>query len=301
LDDFLEMDCLKGMKDFHDEEIDLIVTSPPYNLNIQYGEYKDNKTKAEYLDWMDALFCEMKRILKTNDGSFWLNMGYTNIDPMVGIEVCQIAQKHFTLQNHFIWVKSIVLDNHQHGHFKPINSNRFSNPTWEHLFHFTKTGNVILDKNSIGVDYVDNTNDPIKRESGKIVKQMNFKNKRDFEKRATKDEKEVFCQLLDQKLKEKGPKPTKHDRGNTWFIPYDTIRDRQSERGKHPATFPVSLVEDCIKISGKFGSEKILLDPFMGTGTSAVAAKSCGMKFIGFDIDSEYVAFARKRLQEIVP
>jgi site-specific DNA-methyltransferase (adenine-specific) len=56
-------------------------------------------------------------------------------------------------------------------------------------------------------------------------------------------------------------------------------------------------VEDCIKFSGQVNSSKILLDPFMGSGTSAVAAKNCGMNFIGFEIDTEYVAFAKKRLE----
>jgi site-specific DNA-methyltransferase (adenine-specific) len=66
-------------------------------------------------------------------------------------------------------------------------------------------------------------------------------------------------------------------------------------RGKHPATFPQKLVEDCLKLTGiKSG---IVLDPFIGTGTTAVAAKSLGWDFVGFDIDEDYLNFAKNRLE----
>ena len=64
-------------------------------------------------------------------------------------------------------------------------------------------------------------------------------------------------------------------------------------RGKHPATFPVRLVEDCLKLTGTTGT---VLDPFMGTGTTAVAAVNLGWEYIGYDIDEDYVKFSKQRV-----
>src|SRR5467141_323926 len=65
-------------------------------------------------------------------------------------------------------------------------------------------------------------------------------------------------------------------RGNTWFIPYETIQSRAKER-PHPATFPVQLAEWCIKLHG-VSRVQTMLDPFLGIGNSAVAAQRCGVK-----------------------
>lgn len=247
-------DCLTGMKSLDNASIDVIVTSPPYNLNINYGIYKDDLPRDSYLNWLNDIFGECFRILK-DDGHFFLNVGYSNIDPWVGIDVANVARKHFILQNNITWVKSIHVGEKTYGHFKPINSNRFSNPTWEHLFHFTKNGNVICDKLSIGVPYADKSN--IER----------------------------FNQTADNRC-----------RGNTWFIPYETIKSRKTHRGSHPATFPTQLVEYCIKFAGK--TNGVLLDPFMGSGTSAIAAIRNNLNYIGYDIDQSYIDFAEDRITE---
>src|SRR5207237_8642628 len=64
-------------------------------------------------------------------------------------------------------------------------------------------------------------------------------------------------------------------RGNTWFIPYETIQSRTKER-PHPATFPVALAQNCIKLHG-ISRVGTMLDPFLGIGNSDVAAKKCGL------------------------
>ena len=80
--------------------------------------------------------------------------------------------------------------------------------------------------------------------------------------------------------------------GNIWFIPYKTIKNFKDR--PHPATFPVELVKKCILLHGK---TDVMLDPFLGIGSSALAAKECGVKkFIGFDIDPEYIATCLNRL-----
>ena len=145
-------DCLEGMKELEGGSIDAIITSPPYNLNIKYGRYSDNKPRQEYLSWLVDIFREAKRIL-TDDGHLFVNMGYSNIDPWIGMEVGLALREDWILQNHINWVKSIHVNGKTSGHFKPINSKRFVCPTWEHLFHFTKDGNVEIDRLSVGVQY----------------------------------------------------------------------------------------------------------------------------------------------------
>jgi site-specific DNA-methyltransferase (adenine-specific) len=288
-------DCVEGMLSLPAKSIDIITTSPPYNLGIDYGTYEDNKPRQEYLDWLDNVFIAVKHCLK-DEGHFWLNVGYSNLDPWIGMDVAQVARKHFVLQNNFNWVKSISIRTVTSGHFKPINSDRFANPTWEHLFHFTKTGNVICDRLSIGVPYMcDDNIDKSSRVRGRLAKKYGFDNIIDFNNNATEDVKEDFEKELEEKLENK-PKLDKRCRGNSWFIPYDTIANREKHRGSHPATFPIDLIRNCIKFSGV--KEGVLVDPFMGSGTSAMAALKQGLDYIGYDIDKEYRQFALDRIED---
>ena len=250
-------DCLEGMKELEDGSIDAIITSPPYNLNIKYGRYSDNKPRQEYLSWLVDIFREAKRIL-TDDGHLFVNMGYSNIDPWIGMEVGLALREDWILQNHINWVKSIHVNGKTSGHFKPINSKRFVCPTWEHLFPFTKDGNVEIDRLSVGVQYE--------------YYEANIRGNNTAE-----------------------TKPNLRDKGNCWFVPYETINSKEL-RGKHPATFPVKLAEDCLKLTGK--DTGIALDPFMGTGTTAVAAQILGWDCIGYDIDEDYIKFANNRLNQ---
>jgi site-specific DNA-methyltransferase (adenine-specific) len=252
-------DCLKYMSsELADASIDVVITSPPYNLGIKYGRYKDRKPRNEYLEWLDDIFSQVKRVLKTN-GSFFLNMGFSMVkDPWVDMDVAHIAGKHFILQNRIAWVKSLAIDNITRGHFKPVNSKRFLNNTFEQIFHFSKTGSVELDRLSIGVPYMDKAN--IQR----------------------------WGHTGDQDL---------HCRGNVWFIPYDTIQSRM-KRGNHPAVFPSQLANYCIRLQG-VRDGMVILDPFVGIGSTVVAAYSLGVKSIGIDSDRNYIRVAENNINEL--
>jgi site-specific DNA-methyltransferase (adenine-specific) len=84
-------------------------------------------------------------------------------------------------------------------------------------------------------------------------------------------------------------------RGNTWFIPYDTVQSK-AEKFHHPSTFPVALPRWCIRLHGR--PNAVVLDPFMGTGTTMVAAQLADARGIGIDIDASYVTVAQQRLAE---
>lgn len=251
-------DCIQGMLSLPAGSVDMVVTSPPYNLGIDYGVYKDDKPRKDYLNWLNDVFVAVKHCLK-DDGHFWLNVGYSNADPWVAMDVAQVARDNFVLQNNIMWVKSIYVNGKTTGHFKPINSKRYVSPTWEHFFHFTKSGSVEMDRLAVGVPYE--------------WYEANLRNGK------TKD-----------------TKPNIRCKGNTWFVPYDTISNKAKHRGNHPATYPVALVEEAIKISGvKSG---VLLDPFMGSGSSAIAAIRQGLDYIGFEIDTSYKQFAEDRIAD---
>jgi site-specific DNA-methyltransferase (adenine-specific) len=261
---FLE-DCISGMRaNLRNSSIDVVVTSPPYNIGINYGAHKDNLPRGKYLDWMGEVAAQVKRVLK-NKGSFFLNVGSTPRDRWIAWDVARILANHFVLQNVIHWVKSIaiaksdagnypnIISDIAVGHFKPIVSKRFLNDCHEYIFHFTKNGAVELDKLAVGVPYQDKSN------IGRW----------------------------------KSAKEDKRDRGNMWFIPYDTINSR-SER-PHPATFPVKLPEMCIKLHG-IRNGLLVLDPFLGIGSTALACLNLGVSFVGFDIDKDYIDEAIRRL-----
>jgi len=262
LNKIYEMDCLEGMRSLDNASTDVIVTSPPYNIGKKYSGYNDERPRTEYLDWMEEVAKESKRILK-NNGSFFLNVGGKSTDPWIAMDVACRFKSHYTLQNLIHWIKSIAIPkedmgDYEHtkrdisvGHYQPVNSSKYLSGCHEFIFHFTKFGNVDLDKLAIGVEYQDKSN------IGRW--------------------KSVSADL--------------RERGNAWFIPYKTIRESRP----HPTTFPEKLPEMCIKLHG-VGSDGVVLDPFMGIGTTAVACVELGVQFIGFDIDPSYVEIANERL-----
>ena len=152
-----------------------------------------------------------------------------------------------------IGVSAKIKDDIAVGHYKPINSKRYHHDCHEFIFHFSKKGDVELDKLAIGVPYQDKTN--INRW-----------------KSATVD---------------------KRDRGNNWFIPYPTIRESR----EHPASFPIKLPEMCIRDHG-VEKTKLVLDPFMGSGNSAIACVKLGVNYIGFEIDPYYCKMAEDRIKD---
>ncbi len=248
-------DCVKGMAALRPRSIDLVVTSPPYNLGIRYGRFSDRQDRQSYLRWCGEWAAAIRRVLKPT-GSFFLNIGAAPSNPMLPHEIVLELRAHFVLQNTIHWVKSIAIAERTHGHFKPISSKRFLNDCHEYVFHFTTAGRTDIDRLSLGVPYQDKSN---------IARWSHTKGS------------------------------DKRCRGNTWFVPYETIQSRAKER-PHPATFPVALAENCIKLHG-VSRVKTMLDPFLGIGNSAVAAKNCGVKkFIGFEIDEDYLAEAKRRL-----
>jgi site-specific DNA-methyltransferase (adenine-specific) len=259
-------DALEHLAHLEPGSVAAVVTSPPYNLGIRYRTFADDQPRADYLEWTGAWLAAVAAALAA-DGSLFLNVGSKPTDPWTAFDVAQAARAHLALQNTIHWVKSIAIDQELAGagsglsadvavgHYKPINSPRFLNDCHEFIFHFTPAGTTPLDRLAIGVKYQDPSN--VTRWSA--------------------------------------ASGGRRCRGNTWFIPYDTIQSRHRER-PHPATFPVRLPDQCLRLHGveRLG---LVVDPFLGLGSTAVAAARLGVPFAGIEMDEEYLKEAVERVR----
>lgn len=264
---FYASDCLDLFKRLEPKSVDVIVTSPPYNLGIRYNRYQDSLTPDDYLEWTHAWIAAAARVLKA-DGSLFLNVGARPTDPWTALDVAQAARSHLKLQNIIHWIKSIAIDHTfagagagltrdlALGHYKPINSERFLNDCQEFVFHFTPDGATSLNRLALGVPYQDQSNIGRWRSAASGLR----------------------C------------------RGNTWFIPYETIQRRERDR-PHPATFPSQLPEQCLRLHG-VSRIRLAMDPFTGLGSTAVACARLDIKFVGADIDETYLTEAAARMRE---
>ena len=152
--------------------------------------------------------------LLTPQGSLFLNVGAKPTEPWTALDVAQAARPHLRLQNILHWIESIAIEAEAAGarsgldhdlaigHYKPINSTRFLNDCHEFVFHFTPEGVTRLDRLALGVKYQDASN----------------------------------------VTRWRAASSGRRCRGNTWFIPYETIQNREKDR-PHPATFPSRLPE----------------------------------------------------------
>jgi site-specific DNA-methyltransferase (adenine-specific) len=246
--------------------VSAIVTSPPYNLGIRYRTYDDTLPRDRYLAWTGEWIGQAARVLAP-DGSLFLNVGAKPTDPWTALDVAQAARPHLQLQNTIHWIKSIAIekalagtrsglqDDLAVGHYKPINSQRFLHDCHEFIFHFSPLGRTPLDRQAVGVKYQDQSNVGRWQTAASGVR----------------------C------------------RGNTWFIPYQTIQSREKDR-PHPATYPPKLPEMCLRLHG-LQRLHLVADPFLGLGSTAVACAQLGVSFVGIEMDEDYLkdAIARTR------
>jgi site-specific DNA-methyltransferase (adenine-specific) len=260
-------DCLDVLPLLGRASVNVVVTSPPYNLGIKYRTYDDSLPPSEYLRWTGQWVREVAATLAPG-GSLFLNVGAKPKEPWVAMDIAHAVRPYLHLQNTIHWVKSIVIEQKAAGaganltrdlavgHYKPINSDRFLNDCHEFIFHFTPSGDTRLDRTAIGVAYQDQSN------VGRWQKAAG--NRR--------------C------------------RGNAWFLPYETINSREKDR-PHPATFPVRLPEYCLRLHGTNRARHVL-DPFTGLGSTAVACARLGLDFVGIELDRDYLDLAVERAEQ---
>jgi site-specific DNA-methyltransferase (adenine-specific) len=248
-------DCISGMvQHLRDKSVGVIVTSPPYNIGARYSIYNDNLTLTEYLEFIEVAAIQVKRVLK-NNGSFFLNVGSNLSDPFKAFNIAQVVAEHFALQNTILWVKSISFEKEDFGKSNIMQASSVG--------HFKPVSSDVYLANCH--EYIFHfVTDRVKLD--KLAVGVPYQDKSNIGRYSDHD---------------------KRDRGNVWFIPYQTILNK-SERSFHPSTFPVKLPEMCLRLHGiKPGI--VVSDPFCGIGTTAIACRNLGVgRFIGFEIDQKY-------------
>ena len=249
-------DCLRVLPTLADKSVDLVITSPPYNIGMNYNKYQDKRN--DYVNWLVKIFNECCRVLK-DDGHLFLNISSGKDYPFTSYKVAENID--WKLQNNIIWAKAVEIDNQVRGYTTPHQSNRYLINGWEHLFHFTKDGNTKIDVEWSSVPFNKDYNNyerQVKR-TGKNWRKTTHCWHFTYKSKATK---EITKQIVGEK--------------------------------KHPAIFPEKLVEKCVKVSGL--KKGVILDPFLGTGTTGLVALKYSLDFIGMEIDLDYFNFARERL-----
>ena len=292
------------LKTLPDNSISTVTTSPPYfGLRNYHGGSKEIGQETsinEYLDNLILVFGEVKRVLR-NDGGFFLNIGdcYSNAGngsfgvrkEIRGKQVERGGQEYLSdgknksntwlphkcllqipsrlsirmtdeqgwiLRNTICWHKPNVMPQSVRDRFVC---------SWEYLFFFTKQSKY----------YFNRQYEPLK--SGKYNKYPPIGGKK---------------RSGGYNPTYSGNRPPSNDKGrimrDVWSIP------TKGFRGNHCAGFPEKLVETPILACSNVGD--IILDPFCGSGTSCVIAKRLGRRWIGIDLNQQYVDMAKIRLDE---
>ena len=258
-------DCRETLKEF-DEPARMCVTSPPYyGLRDYGGEDKQiglEQTPEEYVEQLVNVFSLVRDCL-TDDGTLWLNLGdtYEHKD-LLGIPwqvAFALKADGWYLRQDIIWHKPNSM---------PESIKDRCTKAHEYIFLLSKNQNYYFNNEAIKEEAVG------ERWGGN--KPINMNN--------TKDEENQFNGLTRprQMLFE-----TRNKR-SVWCV------NTKPYQGAHFAVFPADLIEPCILAGSKEGD--IVLDPFMGSGTTGMVAKENGRYYYGCELHESYAVLIEKRI-----
>ena len=251
-------DCLDVLALMKDESVNIGITSPPYNLDKNYGKYDDNRPIEEWEALIEKVAKQMHRVLKPN-GSFFLNVSpipdkkTKEIIPLEAIAYFIFKKQGFYLRNSIVW------------HFNNMQNcvNRLSG-RWESILWFVKDiDNYVFNLEDIRIPYI------------------------------TKNDKRLEGGL--------GRNPT-----DTWnfdlpesdFWYFDRVNNMTKNKlglTEHPCIYPTPMIERILKMSSNVGD--VVIDPFLGSGTTIVAANKLDRIGIGVEYDEKYLPIIQKRIQ----
>lgn len=258
-------DSLELLRQLPDNYVDLVITSPPYStLKV----YIDNPgvLADDYVNWFIPYCIEIERVIKPT-GSFILNIndkvenGFRH--PYVFDLISRLHKETgLKMFERLFWNKMKGLPNRS----------RFGDRV-EWIFWFVKSKDFYFNIDEMRTEY-----------SKKSIKRMKNPLKKRF---ARTKENQESSEYKEWKPNPRGALPTT-------LVNISSESKRISDN--HVAVYPVNLVKYFIGGSTKEGD--VVLDPFMGTGTTGVAAKTMGRNYIGFEIQSDYVSFAEARIRD---
>ena len=259
-------DCEEILKQIPDDTFDLIFTSPPYADQRQktYGGVKPD----EYVEWFLPKTKEFLRVLKP-DGTFVLNIKERVVNGERHIYVMETILK--MREQGWFWTEEFCW--HKKNSYPGKWPNRFRD-AWERLIQFNKTKKFNMYQDAVKVKVGDWAKDRLKNlsETDKI---------RDESKVGSGFGKNI-SNWIDRDL----------------VYPDNVIyMATECSNRNHSAAFPESLPKWFINLFTKPGD--IVLDPFIGSGTTAVVAQKMGRNYLGIDINEEYIQISKDRLMTL--
>ena len=192
-------DAIEVMRDLHSNSYGAVVTSPPYNIGVDYGVYDDKISAQDYFDFTAGWVEQAVRVAPV----VVVNFGAPTSSAMnLARFMCAVSEVA-VVQSHIIWVKHISSDEWSHGHFKPVNSERYLTNVHESVFIVSRRGDFKLDKLSVGVP---------------------FKDKSNIERFAS-NKGDVRC------------------RGNVWYVPYETRQSKKAHPATYPLKLAEMMIK----------------------------------------------------------
>lgn len=242
-------DCLTLMKSMPDESVQLIVTSPPYNIGKPYEKKLSLK---DYVTQQSIVIKECVRLLAPSGSLCWQVGNFVDKGQIIPLDIVlypTFERLGLQLRNRIVW-------HFEHGlHCSKRFSGRYETVLW-----FSKTENYKFNLDPVRVP-------------------QKYPGKRHF----------------------KGPKtgelsgnPLGKNPGDVWIIP--NVKSNHVEKTAHPCQFPVELIERFVlSLTDK---NDLVFDPFLGSGTSVVAALRHGRRGVGAELAPDYVEIARERVHK---
>lgn len=242
--------------------VSLVVTSPPYNIG---KEYEKKQRLEDYLSFHTRIIAKLHEILKDNGSVCWQVGNYIENGEIIPLDIkfYEIFKSFgFKLRNRIIW-------HYRHG----LHANQKFSGRYETLLWFTKSDNYIFNL------------DPIRVKS-KYPGKLHYKG----------DKKG----LPSGNPKGKNPSDVWETIYNDWdtcFWDIPNVKANHPEKTIQPCQFPVELVERCVLALTK--RNQYVLDPFVGVGSTLIAAMKNGRKSLGSEKESKYCDIIRKRLKDL--
>jgi len=271
------IDCLSDIKIFPDNTVDLIVTSPPYaeRRTDSYGGIAPNK----YVDWFLPISNQLKRILKKR-GSFILNIkeNVNNCERQTYVLELMLALK----KQGWYWVEEYCW--YKKNAYPGKWPNRFRD-TWERCFHFTKNKHFKMYQDAVKVPIGDWAKPRFRSMTEKDFIRHVSRTKSKFGRNVSNwlNKTRVYPHNVVIFEKEHYVEPTN-------VLHFAT----ECSNRKHSAVFPLELPTWFIKLFTKKGD--LVLDPFLGSGTTIFASALLGREFLGVEIIKKYARQAYNRV-----
>lgn len=274
----LHGDAVEVMRQLPDTSINCIVTSPPYYRQRDYhipSQIGNEPTPEKYIEALKHVFNEAQRVLR-DDGTLWLNLGdkYQNGD-LLGMPwrvALALKDDGWILRSDMIWHKPNAM---------PSSVKNRPTTAHEYIFLFCKLKDYFYDIDAVREPHVTFSQKSRMKGGRNHFGKVNGTP----EQGKNSGNANLHDGRWDQAFHPKG-----RNRRTVWEIPLSKYRDA------HFAVFPEKLVELCIRAGCPQAG--IVLDPFCGSGTTALVAQKLGRNFLGIDNNHQYCDMARKRLQQ---